>query len=484
MHAMKTLLYFFCFALAMLVGTRVLAQLDPSFGDGGIVRRPNGQFRALVALPDNTIVTVGAGAYPQTHWLAKYKENGHIDSSFANNGLQADNFGSLPFYAAVQSDGRIITVGGIIRRFLPDGQIDLSFGSNGRASVQMSVTDMALQADDKIIVALYGFALRRYLSGGWFDTSFGGTGTITTVFDTAANPFCRRIAILPDGKIVAAGEMNYSAPVQPKYIVARYNADGSLDTSFNHTGKQTTQIGTGQAMVCWDMTLQSDGKIVQCGAADSSIVLVRYNVDGSLDTSFNHTGILFYPGGFHDAHKIAVLADGRYIVGGIKTDESRIILHRFWPDGRIDSGFGVNGVAAPQLNSCDYLNGLYDMKLLSNSQVLAAGYSSDCAGNSDAVLVKFTADGQLTVPEMNTVSEVLQLYPNPALQDITITWPAEGKNITVFVTDVSGRCLYSDKVDKNVTSVRMNVSNFSAGSYFIILKTVDGWSRYAHFIKV
>ena len=99
------------------------------------------------------------------------------------------------------------------------------------------------------------------------------------------------VAIQSDGKIVAAGYSNNGSNWD--FALVRYNTDGSLDTNFDSDGKVTTAIGSGNDYA-WSVTIQSDGKIVAAGdsnnGSNNDFALVRYNTDGSLDTSFDSDG--------------------------------------------------------------------------------------------------------------------------------------------------------------------------------------------------
>ena len=127
-------------------------------------------------------------------------------------------------------------------------------------------------------------------AAGDLDTSFDSDGKVTTevgsTFDVA-----RSVAIQSDGKIVAAGYSDNGS--NDDFALVRYNTDGSLDASFDGDGKVTTAIGSGTDQA-FSVAIQSDGKIVAAGdsynGSNDDFALVRYNTDGSLDTSFDSDG--------------------------------------------------------------------------------------------------------------------------------------------------------------------------------------------------
>ncbi len=186
-------------------------------------------------------------------------------------------------------------------------------------------TKAALQSDNKIVVVGYSvgvnedFAVVRYNSDCNLDSSFGAGGKVTTPIG-AGNEQAIGVAIQPDGKIVAVGFTFTGA--RKEFAVVRYNTNGSLDTSFNGTGIVTTNINN-VGDDARAVAIQSDGKIVVAGWADvvlnaqSRFAVVRYDAAGGLDTSFNGTGIVTTTFG-NDAqgHDVAIQSDGKIVVVG------------------------------------------------------------------------------------------------------------------------------------------------------------------------
>src|SRR6266536_6144139 len=168
------------------------------------------------------------------------------------------------------------------------GALDPTFGIGGEVTTDFGGSDsaqaVAIQSDGKILAAgLSGagdFALARYNADGSLDPSFGSGGKVTT--DFGGFDLALGVALQSDGKIVAAGQGGSSFD----FALARYNADGSLDTSFGSGGKVTTDFGVFDAATA--VAIQRDGKIVATGSTFSSgfqqFALARYNADGSLDT--------------------------------------------------------------------------------------------------------------------------------------------------------------------------------------------------------
>jgi uncharacterized delta-60 repeat protein len=216
-----------------------------------------------------------------------------------------------------------------------DGTLDSSFGSNGtvvtKAAPSGSVAyKAAIQTDGKIIAGGVGygftgtetdFVLIRYNLNGTLDTTFDGDGIVNTPFEATSNDAANALAIQPNGKIVAAG---YSGT---DFALARYNSDGSLDTSFDGDGKVTTNVGsTYYNNPINDLAIQPNGKIIAAGSAiftgNLDSVIARYNLNGSLDGSFGNGGVVIASSGNEDDEfvGVSIQSDGKIVTGGYSSN--------------------------------------------------------------------------------------------------------------------------------------------------------------------
>jgi uncharacterized delta-60 repeat protein len=305
--------------------------LDPGFGTGGIVTTaigPSTDFAYAVALqPDGKIVAAGASRInprpsPSNYEVAlvRYNADGSLDPSFGTGGkvLTQIQDASRALAVALQPDGKIVvsgvsvTQGGTplfaLARYLPDGSLDSSFGTGGTVTTALGGpsafgNSLALQPDGKIVVggvtqtagALQDrFALVRYNPDGSLDPTFGDGGIVATAVSEHA--FVYALALQPDGKIVAAGAECDASCGQLDFALARYDSDGSLDTSFGTAGIVTTAFAASSGASA--IALQPDSKIVVAGfsglekscACGSIFALARYMTNGSLDSSFGTGG--------------------------------------------------------------------------------------------------------------------------------------------------------------------------------------------------
>ena len=257
-----------------------------------------------------------------------------------------------------------------------------------------SAGDVAIQADGKIVAAGSGFpaavrpldfALARYNRDGTLDSTFGDGGKVLTTFEPNSIDGANAVVIQPDGKIVAAGGTRSAGAPRADLAVARYLPNGSLDASFDGDGLVVTPISTGDDTV-FDLAVQPDGKLIAAGWSSPGgfdIAMARYNPDGNLDSSFDGDGMVIAP--FRPASTYAshvvVQRDGKILTGGTG-------LVRFNPDGGVDRSFGADGRAATDL-------GLVKPVLQPDGKILAAGSIQTSGQFSDFVVVRLTAAGRI-----------------------------------------------------------------------------------------
>jgi len=267
-----------------------------------------------------------------------------------------------------------------------------------------------VQPDGRIVVAGFAyvdgatftdFALARFNSDGTLDSGFGTGGKVTTDFG-ATSDYPGGIALQVDGKIVVAGEHNDPGGGFD-YALARYNSDGSLDTTFGSNGRVTTALGaTNDSPVT--LTVQPDGRIViasgyDATATNSDFLVARYTATGALDTTFNPGGSL--GGGvvttdlgasFESARAVAVQPDGKIVAAGVSGSPAAMALVRYNADGSPDTTFGASGDGTLIYPLGSSSAAAYGVALQPNGKIVVAGASSNGADN-DFTLVRFTADG-------------------------------------------------------------------------------------------
>jgi uncharacterized delta-60 repeat protein len=340
---------------------------------------------------------------------------GDLDPTFSGDGKQTTDFGfgesDAANAVALQGDGKIVTVGRAggddgrdafgLARYNPSGALDASFAGDGRQTTAFGsfaqASDVAIQANGKIVAVGRGrtsdFAVARYNLNGTLDTSFSGDGKQTT--DFAGTDDADGVALQGDGKIVVAGADGGSS-----FALARYNANGTLDASFSGDGKLTTDFGSSAAN---GVVVQANGKIVAVGfmatASGGNFALVRYNPNGALDPSFSGDGKQTTDFGSNDlASGVALQGDGKIVAVG-STDEGssptgQFALARYNANGSLDTTFSGDGK-----KTTDFFPGASDraddVAIQANGRIVAVGFARGGATGDDFALARYNPNGSL-----------------------------------------------------------------------------------------
>ena len=327
---------------------------------------------------------------------------GDLDASFGNSGKVVTDLSGNDDHASaigIEPDGKIV-VGGFstpqggnpdfaLTRYNIDGSLDPGFGSNGKVITDFFhdkdfLRGIAIQPDGKIVAAGsvlepgFGeeFALARYNLDGTLDASFGSGGKVVTRFPEEARAWA--VALTPAGKIVIVGTA--SMEIMPKFALARYSADGSLDSSFGTNGivVNTTRRSFGLAVA-----VQPDNKIIIAGEDGDSqnFAVFRYNANGSPDTSFGTAGQVtsdcFL---LSRAHAVALQPDGKIIVAGFGQTsfiKDLIGVERLNPNGSSDGTFGTFLIGCVRTSISPRNDRANALAIQSNGHILAAGLAGD-----------------------------------------------------------------------------------------------------------
>jgi uncharacterized delta-60 repeat protein len=294
-------------APGLLVATSVVhaaaGDLDPTFGTGG---------KVIESQPNTNIASGGAVLQPDGKILV-------LASVSGQNGLPLASF--------------------TVFRYLPDGVLDASFGTNGEALVafpEMAGADsIALQPDDKIVLAgqelsdssgTGGFAVARLNPDGSVDSGFGSGGVVTTRFPSlnGVAPISDSASVVlvePNGNILAGGAVGYCAgyrcPIPIHTALARYHADGSLDTSFGKGGLVSVAAARGP----YALALLANGNVV----AVNGPAIAAFDSQGNLlPTIVPGTIVATGRGNSADSFTVDVFSDaGHYVSAGMISESNR-----------------------------------------------------------------------------------------------------------------------------------------------------------------
>jgi uncharacterized delta-60 repeat protein len=289
------------------------------------------------------------------------------------------------------------------------GKLDLLFGNAGKITADFAAVDIAydlvIQSDGKVVVvggALTDFALARFDSNGSLDPTFGG-GTGKVVTDLVDKQDCAyAVAIQTDGKIIIAGETGPYTISGTDFAILRYNSDGSLDSTFGNGGVVKTDFYNDYDRAT-ALAIQPDGKIVTAGYASNYAIandfaLARYNSDGSLDETFGLQGRVTtsFLGGNEFGRAMVLQPDGKIIVAGeaigTSTTHSDFAVARYTNSGNLDSTFGAGGKVLT--NFFDYSSQAHSLALQSDRKIIVAGRADNDTGY-DFALARYQMDGSL-----------------------------------------------------------------------------------------
>ncbi|MEJ7594982.1 MAG: delta-60 repeat domain-containing protein [Planctomycetaceae bacterium] len=395
--------------------------LDSSFdGDGrravGISGFGNRQTagESLTLQPDGRLITTANGN------VYRFSTDGSSDTTFDLDSVAS--FGGGAKTSFIQPDGKIVVGGtkngyfGLVR-FNSDGSPDAGFSADGIVTTVFGspfdeAGGSALQPDGKIVVAGasgLGFGISRYLANGSPDGSFSQDGTTVIDFGpVATDAKAYDVAIQPDGKIVVAGTVRtiINQTSNTEFAVIRLNPDGSLDQSFSGDGRVSTALnGYGVART---IAIQSDGRIVVGGDGMGGFFpLVRYHVNGSLDTTFSGDGIVTtvsQNSSSSSLSDIALLPDGRILATGSfypavsSRYGSALMMVRYNANGSLDAGFGTNGRVIDSGNAQRTGN---DVELLRDGSFLVAGDATltvNGSFSSKMAVTRYNSNGSVFGP--------------------------------------------------------------------------------------
>jgi uncharacterized delta-60 repeat protein len=293
---------------------------------------------------------------------------------------------------------------------------------------------------------------RALLSAGALDPTFGaGSGAAVTDF-FGADDQARSVAVQADGKIVVAGSAKDGG--HSEVALARYNADGTLDTSFGHEGKALVDFGGNSDAGASSVAIQADGKIVAAGFATfhfggplsfvtQEAVLVRVNPDGTPDSDFDADGKTTIPFGglFDEANGVALQADGKIVVAGTKLDVDSsgssltdFALARYNPDGSPDLGFHFGGT-----ETTSFEGGRAEARgvaIQADGRIVVAGVSRE-GDITQFALARYLPDGSPD-SDFDADGKVTTNFGATDDEANSVALQADGKIVVAGVTDGGG----------------------------------------------
>jgi uncharacterized delta-60 repeat protein len=468
--------------------------LDFTFDSDGTVTTPIGasqDYAQSVAVQNDGKIVVAGYSGNGVNFdfaLARYNTDGSLDTSFDTDGIVTTPIGTSDDFilsVAIQTDGKIVAAGYFTNssnnydwalvRYNNDGSLDLTFDADGIVTTAVGSSDdyaysLAIQSDGKIVVIGYtkigvnpDVTLARYNADGSLDSTFDTDGIVTTAIGASID-VVRSIALQSDGKIVVTG---YTLDtVFTNIALLRYNTDGSLDSSFDSDGIVTTSIPNSTTYGL-SVALQSDGKIVVAGeminSTDQDFVVVRYNTNGSLDNTFNTDGIVTTAVGSSTdiGNAIAIQSDGKIVVAG-STVNPDFALVRYDTSGNLDNTFDTDGIVATSVGTEGDEGSA--MAIQSDGKIIVAGYSKS-ANNYNFALARYNIANTIDINGIESQINELKIYPNPFSSFTTLNTDVILRDASLTIYDIYGQQI--SRIN-NISSgiIIFHRDNLPGGIYF------------------
>jgi len=432
MQTRSILQHFLLFTIAILLFASTYAssqagELDNTFATGGIFEAPSATSSeyALAIQSDGKIVVAGTGLASNgdtVDVLLRLNTNGTLDTTFGSGGVFSisPKNAVLPngfFGVAIQPDGKIVAVaagliGVQVVRLASNGTLDTTFGTGGlTASVTVpggiGSGGLALQANGDIVIvagALNPSLMARFTTSGQLDTTFGTGGQVNLQYGTPT-----QVAVMSNGKILvtsgATGKLIlFPFPNAQAGAITRYNSDGTVDTTFGAAGTAST-VSSASALV-----LQSNGKILVGGAITSKVNapgtandvgfgIVRYNPNGSSDSTFGTGGVAITDFGTtaadSGAYALAVQSNGDVVAAGAAGassfgtfTNSSFGLSRYTSTGELDTTFGTDGITITTvvIGRISWVNA---MAIQSDGKIVVGGISSANVDSENGYVARY-----------------------------------------------------------------------------------------------
>lgn len=364
-----------------------------------------------------------------------YAQMGTLDSNFGNNGVvispvMQTGLGDVPRAITVLQNNKLVTAGysigtnlyhAYLAKYNTDGTMDTTFGDGGKVisneSFFTQYYDIIAEPDGKVVVCGiksnsfssqgHDSFVARYLANGSLDSSFGTGGYFTTALSTSTD-YIFRIVRLSDGRYITLAR--YGSGAAGIAALMMLTSNGNLDSSFGNGGIKTHLFGNAGPQGATDLDCSNDGNILVLGGGDGVIKMAKFNLSGNTVTNFGSNGTVVVPTGRH----MRELTDGTILVlGEIVTGPVQMTAHKFLPNGVIDTSFGSNGTSTYSATGMTNVSGFASRPLLYPDGRFMRGWRHTIVMNDETehktAITWFNADGSVS----NIGETIHDINPNP-----------------------------------------------------------------------
>lgn len=505
---MKKIFTYLFLGLSPFIMSAQSGVLDTDFGQNGfVVDSFSNDYDAaerVIVQPDGKIIIIGdtGSGNSQKIAMARYNQDGSADTDFVNEGKLTFDVTMPKGFAkdgVIQPDGKII-LGGyqwdnttgdfVLVRLDNDGNFDSSFGDNGILILDNGMSEVGssiyLQHDGKIIIAGDSddqFTMARVNSDGSMDTTFGESGWVRTLFPIWS--YVQDVHVHNSGEILLTG-MTVDTNNDWKIALAKYQADGSIDTSFGNNGMLILGVGNDYDYGIRGILLD-DGKILVgshsyfgTNPLRYEVVATRLNSDGTIDASYGTNGntqIRWTESGENYINDMVLQNDGKLIIAGRNSDATGdyFSIAKLDENGEPDASFGDEGKISGNVGST--ADTATSVALQSDGKVVITGYTANFTDPTTFFIARYTNE---TLSAADFSKTELRLYPNPATHEIHLDWNALNTSEAVFeIFDSTGRKIMGSLIGNTKT---ITISSLASGVYTLKV-TNDGNTFTRKFIK-
>ncbi len=425
-------------------------------------------YRARTILPqsngDNYVVGsafLGSSAYYYFSIL-KYGSNGDLDASFGDDGeVRITNGNQIVARDAYQNGDKIVIVGTsyvadigelMLVRINLDGSLDTTFGISGIITHDLTNRDdigtaiNPLENGKMVVVGSsklandYDALVARFHADGSLDTSFGDEGiVVSTIPPYRAIP--SDIKVVAGGKILIAG--TYDENLETRIFVVGYHPDGSLDKSFGDEGFVIIDYFPDRKVSFKSMETRN-GKVLIAGRSSvgngvsGDLFLTRYLSNGTLDTSFGTDGVEFHGNTTQnmDAGDLIFQPDGKFLIAGTIDENSTI--WRYNANGILDTEFADQGVAFLPIDLISTT--LNDIRFESGGKIVICGDAShEFFNNVWMITLRVISGLSLGVVDFNNLGNSVVVYPNPIADQTVLEFTIQDdKVLSLALYDMTG----------------------------------------------